>query len=167
MIRNRKGFSLIELVLAMAILAILASSSTVILTAALRSTERALLTTQVRREGTYIIDSMSHLVRFSPQVTCITSGENVGDMQVASTNPGVEDALFSCDYDPITDSRSIASGSATINPQPIHSPDVDITGCSFVCLSGGRVQINYTIRDKDDVIVPIDFSTEIVLRNAQ
>lgn len=152
---GRQGFTLVELVLAFGIFAMLATSTVVILSATLRSTARAAVAAKVRNEGEYLMESISQLTRYSKDVSCVGTTEL--DVSTATYLPL---AKITCS------GTTIASNSAQIS-----SREVEISGCAFTCsptdTNPTQVNVSFSIKDLNDVITPLTFDTNIVLRNAQ
>ncbi len=143
-------FTLIELVLAFGIMALLATTTTTILAATLRSSARATVAGKVRNEGEYLMESISQLARYSTSVTCPSATQ----LRVA-TAAYLPSANITCS------GANIASDSGQLN-----SNEVAISGCNFSC-SSTQVSITFSVQDTNGLIAPLTFDSDIVLRNTQ
>jgi prepilin-type N-terminal cleavage/methylation domain-containing protein len=166
---HKPGFTLIELLLSFAIFAMLATGTTLALTAVLRSTARASLQAKVRNEGEYLVETIAQMTRYSARARC-TSGGVVTTLFLAPPDLGSVEPRFTCaEVVPGAIPRRywVASNAVQIN-----SVDVEITECALTCtvVDGevSKVRFRLSLEDKNNILSsPLIFDTDIVLRNAK
>lgn len=162
----KKGFTLIEMVLAFAIIGMLMTGVTLSLTAVLRSTARSALQAKVRNEGEFLMETISQATRYSTQVQCGVDGSSQHYLTMAAKNVGDPTPLFTC----LTSTGQIGSGSTL---QVMNSSSVQIANCDFVCTKNGAanntspdtVEIVFSVAEASGVIAPLYYDTSVFLRN--
>lgn len=161
----KRGFSLVEIMVAMSLFAILAVSTTVISAGILRAGLRSTMEAKVRSEGSYAMGAMSLVTRYAVQATCGVSGSTT--WVDVSPRAGYAPARYGCYYDGTTGTYSVASGSASLpNVHPsLISDEVRVTGCAITC-SGKSVNLSFDARDAAGLLTnPLSFDTSVTLRN--
>lgn len=164
----KKAFTLIELMVTFALLAVMMTSVGLLLTASLRSAKKGLLTAQAKTEGQYAVDVMSNMLRYAvaKSDTCPNS--------ITFTPRGADtvQTVFKCDS--LGSDYWIASNSAElVSPRlgRLTSTKVEVIGCSISCPSVNQVHITFGIKQAgtanftSEDVKPILFDTQITLRN--
>lgn len=157
-LRGTKGFTLIEVLIALAVFSVLGMMTTVILVGALQGAKKAAAVALVKNEGARVINTMTQMLKYSPSVTACTTNPysitfqpRVGDRDLTR---------FFCTSD------SIASNSATAE---LTSGKVEMTTCSITCPSLQQVNIEFKLRMKVGSFATENadttFKTQIGLRN--
>lgn len=148
----KKGFTLIEMIVAIGLFALLMTTTTMLLFASLRSTKKASNVTKAKAEGAYALNLMINLLRYATKINDICRYS-------VPYNDSVGYSTFFA-----IDQGSISSSSGLL----ISRPNRDITwgtgSCSlqtypFYC-PGNEVDICFEIDG-------IPFQSQVVLRNAQ
>jgi prepilin-type N-terminal cleavage/methylation domain-containing protein len=151
----RKGVSLIELVVAMSVFTVLITSITLVLSVTLRSSLRSESLANVKSEGTYVMDSMSAILRFAKTVRCDPVVPNrVTATLFSAPNP----IIYRCDP-----GFYIASDSSRLN-----SVETRVSGCEIICdnpTSPTSITIDFDMQDAAMSIPNVNFVTQLVLRN--
>ena len=146
--------TLIEILVSMAVFAVLATSTTLILSSTLRNASRADASVKVRSEGEYVVSTMASNLRYATSATCGTNSITVTQSSYANK------VTYACTGSGTT--WAIASDSARLN-----STETNMTNCTITtgasCTS--PVTISFDLEDAAKSISPITFSTNIVLRN--
>lgn len=159
---NRKGFTLIEVVVAMGVFAVLMVGTSLLLISTLRGAKKAASQITVRSEGARVMDVISSSLRFSQNITDCTTGASIS----ATLYDGTP-ISYSCVQASGTDAY-LASGSGHLT-----SSGVTVSSCGgiFTCsLDGKTVQINFGLQKagtnlQTEATSRIDFNAEVRLRN--
>ncbi|MDO8452526.1 MAG: type II secretion system protein [bacterium] len=160
----KKGFSLIEVLIVIAIFSIIALVISQTLFTILKGSAKQEVSATIKQEGNYIIAAMERAIHNSKSITACGSGRI--DYMDADARPG----SFVCD----TTAGTVASGSAT--PIVITGTRVSVTGCSFTCLPAvppyKSVDVNLTFQARDTAGTlraeeksRVQLRTKILLRN--
>lgn len=164
----KKAFTLIELMVTFALLAVMMTSVGLLLTASLRAAKKGLLTAQAKTEGQYAVDVMSNMLRYATAVSSCPPGSNTITFTPRSAD--IAQTVFRCDP------TSIASDSSGLTPNRtgrLTSNKVELVAippCSITC-SGNQVHITFGIKQAgtanftSEDVKPILFDTQITLRN--
>lgn len=127
----KKAFTLIEVVVAIGIFAVLSVVSSLLLVGVLRGSKKAAAVILVRGEGAYATESMAAQLRFGKSITSCT-----GSGVTAKTKTGA-DLIFEClgDY--------LASNSARLT-----TSNVRIVSCAnvFTCPDAQTVRITFSLQ---------------------
>lgn len=147
--------TLIEILISLAVFAVLSTSVSMVLTVTLRAANRAAVVSRIRSDGTYIMDSMATMLRFARNIESCGGNQVVAAVSGASNN-----VTYSCFPDDET--GYIASDSARLSSQ-----NVIVETCTITCLNNEtEVSIDFSLKDVDGVITsPINFNSQVVLRN--
>mgnify|MGYP001592803782 CR=1 FL=1 len=157
---NKKGFSLIEILVVISIFAVIGILTTRSIFITLRSSRKSDSLVRVRENVNYAMGVIERQVRTAESVNCAT---------VTSTNlpyitEGGAASTFSCT---LGANGAIASGSATLT-----SSDISITGCTFTCSQSVNnppsIKISIVAEDKKSTGIEkgsVSTQTEILLRN--
>ena len=156
------GFTLIEVIVAIGVFAVLSVMLSLLLAGTLRGSKKAAALILVRGEGAYAIESMAAQLRFAKSVTsCSTTG---GTSVIVKTQAG-EDLTFSC-LSSGTDVY-LASNSARLT-----TANVKITSCAsvFTCSDPWVVHVTFGLQKAGSNLplegtANINFDTEVGLRN--
>jgi prepilin-type N-terminal cleavage/methylation domain-containing protein len=81
-----KGFSLIEIILGLALFSMVMSSSMVVMYSSLRSSRKAAAIAMAKAEGAYTLGAMEYMIRFAKNVVCNT-GNSLTVTRLNSTTP--------------------------------------------------------------------------------
>ena len=138
----KKGFTLIEMLVVVAVFMLLGVLLVNSLFSILRSNTKAELMKEIRQSGSYALDVMSKMITTGEVVsTCPSSGSSI-----RIKNPDGGETIFGCGGTP----TSIASGSAQLT----NTQQVKISSCSniFQCEVVGegarKVTINFILEQK-------------------
>jgi len=134
--RENLGFTLMEIIIVVAVLGVISVIISGILITSLTGSSKAEVIKDVRQNGSYALSVIEGMVINSRSVSCTTDQIlTVMDLDGFSTN-------FFCN------NGRIASDSATLNAY-LTSTNVAVTGCSFTCsVNPGvptKVEINFTV----------------------
>ncbi len=154
----KKGFSLIELLIAIFIFAVIGVLTTSAISLTLRSSKKSDSLVRVRENVNYSLAVIERQIRNSESVDCVTS---TSTNLKYTTAEGI-DSTFSCI------SSYIASGASRLS-----SGDVSVTGCTFSCTktdlnSPAVVKVSLTAEDATASSVEkgsVSTSMEIISRN--
>lgn len=156
----KKAFTLIEVIVAIGVFAVLSVILSLLLAGTLRGSKKAAATILVRGEGAYAMESMAAQLRFAKSVTSCTGGSSV----TAKTQAGA-DLTFSC----LSSGEDVylASNSARLT-----TANVKITNCAgvFTCPDPRMVRITFSLQKAGSNLplegqASINFDTEVGLRN--
>ncbi len=160
-----KGFTLIEVVVALGIFTVLAVVSSTLMFSILRGAKKAAAVAAVRTEGEYAMDALTSHLRFARQINSCSAS------QISFTSVDNTSITFSCQLDPTTKTNYLADSSGRLT-----SPEVTLVSCNvFTCPSplpqSQTVQIGYTLTRSGSVAIEgaasVDFSSGVELRNGQ
>lgn len=160
----KRGFTLIELILAFAIIGMLMTGVTLSLSAVLKSSARTVLQAKVRNEGEYLMESIAQPTRYATGVQCDIAGTWLTMSPKVSTDP---DPKFTCS------GSKLISGTSN---QALNSDEIVISNCSFSCTDSAgnvnntnpaNVEITFSVSDLNGIAQTIAYDTNIVLRNQQ
>ncbi len=158
----KRGFTLIEVVVAMGIFAILMVGTSLLLISTLRGAKKAASQITVRSEGARIMDVLASTLRFS---NSITGCSPVRGASVSATLYDGSPINFKCTVSG-TD-LYLASGSGRLT-----STGVTVSSCSnvFVCPDSKTILIRFGLQKAGTSLQTegtsrIDFDAEVRLRN--
>lgn len=152
----KKGITLVEILVAMAVFTVLMTSVTMVLTATLRAANRAAVVTKIKSEGTYIMDSMATVLRYAESVSC--SPDGIDGYAIANLASATNNIFYDCLPVP----NRIASDSVALN-----SSEVLVSGCQIIPSDDcSRIDIQFSLQDASGVLgTPVSFSSQLELRN--
>lgn len=163
LLRRLAGFSLVEMLVVLAVFAILGVSVSQVLVVILRSARKSDTSTKVRSSIDFAVSTIERQLH---NATAITPCPNPDNSTITVTDQNSQTYNFSC----ITPGANgyVASGSARITPD-----DVSITACTFICSAATAsvppsVTINLTAQDstaKNAENTIITNTTKIYLRS--
>lgn len=169
----KKGFTLIELIVVIAMLIIISTLSLNILITVLKNSLKAQITKEVKQSGDYAISLMTKMIRnaTSLQSDCLDSSSSI-----RIKNPDGGETEFICDYVNNYLASSSAHLSPTPAPEPITSTSLSLksASCYFSCQQpAGKpplISISFTLEKntttfKAEEKISIDFHTKAALRN--
>ncbi|GEM_PF-6188710 len=160
----KKSFTLIELVVVIGLFALLATMTTAMLAATLQGAKKAAAVGLVKNEGSYVINLMTQMLKFSPNIT-VCGANSVTFVPGA----GGGSATMSC-VTAGTD-KYIASGSARLT-----SDKVAWTACAIACvpndpLTAKRIDVSFDLQRANAAFAAekatAHFETQITLRNRE
>ena len=162
---NKKGFSLVEVLVVISIFAFLGIIVTQMIASSVRSAKKSQNINLVRGSISSAVETINRFIRGAKGITCplpVPTRINYSDEAGAST-------YFECTGD------NIASGSATIGDvYNLVSDDVKVTLCSFSCVTDSAsgvttVDIVVSGQPKDDIPLSessnVDITSKIIVRN--
>lgn len=129
----KKGFSLIELLVGIAIIAIVMVITSNLFLSNLKNQNKMEAQIQVKQNGNQVLQTMSTFIRNAQSITCISSS------QVTIASPDGGTTLFSCNT--ATCASRISSGSACLTPSTL-----TLSSCSFTCSSSSGKPTTVTIQ---------------------
>lgn len=159
-LRNIRGFTLVEILVALAVFSMLGVMTTVMIVGALQGAKKAAAVALVKNEGSRVINIMTQMLKFSTGVTACGGNSVTFQPRSDGSNP----AVFAC-----VGSRPyyIASNSASLM-----SDKVEMTSCVISCDAlVKQVNVNFTIQVKGTTFASekaeTAFKTQIGLRNRE
>ncbi len=160
-LKNKKGFSLVEILVVISIFALIGILTTRSIFTTLRSARKSDSLVKVRENVNYALGVIERQIR---------SAESVSPCPLVNTLvlPYIaEGGIVSSFICTLGANGSIASGSATLT-----SPDISVTGCTFTCTQNinnpPSINVSITAEDKNSSGVEkgsVTSQTEILLRN--
>ncbi len=166
---TNKGFSLIEVLVALALFAILGVTANLLLFTSLRGAKKAAAVSIAKAEGAYAIDAMTQMIRFSGSISCLSS---------TSLRVVRRGTLGTITYslDTTTTPDRIASVSAVpVATWSLTSPQVSVSSCAggmFTCSAANdAVRICFVADSASGVSGDVEsggvvtFQTSVSLRN--
>jgi prepilin-type N-terminal cleavage/methylation domain-containing protein len=168
---NRKGFTLIELIVVMSIFVVVGGLIISILFITFRGSNKAETMSIVKQNGTFALSQMVKQIRYARSLdapaSCVPTA-NAPTLTVTALNDGLQ-TTFSC---PNSQASPITSNSAAL----VDSNAVSVTYCSFTCSQNNiseppRVTIQFTLSSKNSSGLvesqsSIPFQTSVIMRNA-
>ena len=164
-LHSTKGFTLIEILIALAVFSMLGVMTTVILVGALQGAKKAAAVALVKNEGSRVINTMTQMLKYSPSVTACALNSITFQPRTDASDP----AVFACLG---ADPYYIASNSASL----INNNKVEMTSCTISCNNAdpaliNTVNINFTLQMKNATFATENadttFKTQIGLRNQE
>jgi prepilin-type N-terminal cleavage/methylation domain-containing protein len=166
---ERLGFTLVEIVVVMALFAITSVVSTQIFISILRAQLKSEVSKEVKQNGDYAFSAMEQMIRNSTNVltACTPPAPISTTLQVV--NPDGGDTTFDCS------SNQLASSSALTGTQYLTSNTVIVSGCTFTVVCPAAPAPKYVLASfnvsKGNGNSPLDTSVEtyqstISLRNS-
>lgn len=164
-INVKRGFTLIEMLIALAVFSMLGVMATVILVGALQGAKKAAAVALVKNEGSRVINTMTQMLKYSTSVTLCGGNSVTFQPRTDTSNP----AVFAC-LPPGAGPYYIASNSANLT-----SGNVEMTSCNISCdvpdVLAKQVNINFTLQMKNATFATENadttFKTQIELRNQE
>lgn len=158
---TKKGFSLIEMLVAISIFAVIGVLTTTSMALTLRSSKKSDSLVRVRESINYSLSSLERQIRNSEKITsCTATKLSYVSIEGISTQ-------FECKTPGAL--GYIASGSASLRLTP---DDISVTACSFTCTqavnSPAIVSVSVTAEDKNTTGTEkgsVSTTMEIVTRN--
>lgn len=174
--RSRAGFTLLELVISVAIIAGIGTVIAQTFFVTTRSNTKVELQKEVKESGDYAIDIMGRIVRTAATITTACADTGATTSSLTLTNPDGGTTTFACEVN--AGVARIASISATRTDYLTSSSvtlgaDCNTSTLSFVCASiagtPNNVKINFTLSQKGvspDQIeqASLPFQTSVSLR---
>lgn len=170
-IKNNKAFSLIEMLVAISIFAVIGVLVTTSMALTLRSSKKSDSLVRVRESLNYSLASLERQIRNSERITstCAITGT------VSSSITYVSLEGISTQFDCISPGVSgyIASGSGALAKR-LTPDDISVTACSFTCTkavnSPAIIKVNVTAKDKNTTGTEtekgsVSTTMEIITRN--
>lgn len=154
------GFSLIELILVVSILAIVVIMASNFLLSTLSSSGKAGITKEVKQNGNFALSVMEALILNSTSVNC------PDDKTISLTDTEGSTTVFFCDE---------TEGKISSNSANLTADNVKVFACQFTCENNvgkpSKVSINFSVREKSALTLrpgektSLDFQTEVVTKN--
>lgn len=152
---DKKGYTLVEILLVVTIFSLIAGILSVILSTAMRSSTKAEATKEIRQNGEYALTVVEGLVLNARSLNC-----EGGKLKVIDVLGG--ETVISCE------NGRMASNSAYLT-----SSGVSVSDCSFECEPDGQeaqaVKISFSVNTKGGLssfdTSSVQFSTRVTLAN--
>lgn len=176
--RKSKGFTLIELMVAIVILALLSATGVNIFYRSIRGTSQVELRKALDDRSRLIMAALGRFIREGKIVSldgvskesCVTDGETTGSSLVIRSLDNIETTLSLSDGQ-VSSASSL--GTIVFNPDETYTVDlVDATPFyTWYCANGvaDRILINFrgnSISTEGDVTATKDYSVDVILRNS-
>lgn len=177
---RRKGFSLIEILLGMALFAMVMSAAMSVLFTSLKSSRKAAAVTSAKAEGAYALRAMESMIRFATDIECVDSN-TIKVYRVKDEEENRQDVIV---YELLSNRVASRSANLASTPIPTSAPryltTTDMTVSAAACLgsamftcSGDAVAICFEINnvegmdltDKAGVGGGLKFQTWVTARN--
>jgi prepilin-type N-terminal cleavage/methylation domain-containing protein len=177
---RRKGFSLIEILLGMALFAMVMSAAMSVLYSSLKSSRKAAAVTSAKAEGAYALRAMESMIRFATDIECINNN-TVKVYRVKEEGEEIQDVIV---YELLSNRIASRSANTAETPIPTSPPryltSTNMTVTTTTCLSaamftcsGDAVAICFEINnvegmdltDKAGVGGGLKFQTWVTARN--
>jgi prepilin-type N-terminal cleavage/methylation domain-containing protein len=142
---TKKGFSLIEIVMGLALFSMLMVTATSIMTSTIRTSRKSAAISLAKNEGASALKAMTQMLRYASKLSCAADSKSVQMTKSGSTDT----ITYVCDE--VTSPHRISSSSATMTIF-LTSEDVNITNGLFTCV-GNTVTIRYQIDNVEGVDV--------------
>jgi len=162
--KNKKGFSLIEILVTITVFTILGVLVTSIVFLTLRSTNKSSSSIKIRDNVNYFLSIIQRQLRSAQSITNCPNAEDTSHIEYVDENGNL--GSFSCESS--ADLGYIASGSGRLNTE-----EIDITSCSFECIEGvsgnpPSIIVTVVAEDTNSSLVEkgrFSSTTKIYLRN--
>jgi prepilin-type N-terminal cleavage/methylation domain-containing protein len=164
--KKSSGFTLIEMLVAMAVLGTLVVIGSNMFFTILKSSSKTRVLTEVKQNGDFALNVMSRMIR---NAKLITSSCNGGMSSLSIKNPDNGETTFACE----ADNDKISSSAARLTSENV---SLVAGSCWFDCLSGesgvtpDTVTINFSLQQAAQAVRPeetarVNFQTTVTLRN--
>ena len=169
--RQATGFTLIEILVAVGLLAIIAVIGSNMFFTTLRNSTKSKTLTTVKQNGDYALATIERLIRDSEKVITNSDGSlcAVGMNKIKTRRVDGSEVEFSCEEE------GTANGLIASNSARLTSNEVKLDSCSFDCSSRGGfypqvVTINFTLSQAAVTTRPeeqasVSFKTTVTTRN--
>lgn len=172
-IKQSKGFTLIEILVVIGVLAIIVIIGSTSFFNMFKGSTKVKATNLVKQEGNYALDIMTKMVRNAREILVNTDSPPricvLGMNKLKIKNPDGGETEFECDGSAISSTSAV-----TADQVPITSDQITVDSCSFDCVEGGYfdpdvVTIDFTLSSgsflppEEQAIT--NFRTTVVLRN--
>ena len=169
--RQSKGFTLIEILVVVGLLAIIAAIGSNMFFTTLRSSGKSKILTTVKQNGDYALATIERLIRDSEKVITNSDGSlcAVGMNKVKTKRLDGSEVEFACEEE------GTANGLIASNSARLTSNEVKVDSCSFDCSSQGEfypqiVVIDFTLSQavvttRPEEQASVNFRTSVTTRN--
>ncbi|HZQ29661.1 MAG TPA: type II secretion system protein [Patescibacteria group bacterium] len=179
LLNNQKGYTLLELLAVMIVMAAVGLIVATILVSSLRGSNKTNVIDTVRENGNYTIQQMSKMIEFAQSFqgvsttgtsyssACTVPSTHYSYIKITSFDNG--QTIFSCNM--TSNPKTIASNSASF----INTKDVSVVDCYLTCTRNNLSQsptigINFTLSQNSQSAffekkASIVFGTSVVIRN--
>ena len=169
--RQATGFTLIEILVAVGLLAIIAVIGSNMFFTTLRNSTKSKTLTTVKQNGDYALATIERLIRDSEKVITNSDGSlcAVGMNKIKTKRLDGSEVEFTCE------GEGTANGLIASNSARLTSSDVKVDSCSFDCSSQGEfypqvVAIDFTLSQAAVTTRPeeqasVNFKTTVTTRN--
>jgi prepilin-type N-terminal cleavage/methylation domain-containing protein len=172
-INNQKGFTLLEILVVIAIITVVGTMSTQIFLGLIRSSNKTNIQNEVRQNGSFVVDRMERDIRGSTGATL------TGSTQLNLTQPDGTAVTYLCTVGTsssnggITRDDSVTSSGQQLLNVTSATTGVKVSACTFA-LQGASpvlVQIDFTLTQaynspvRTDLTVTQPFTTRVALRS--
>lgn len=160
----KKGFTLIETVVAMGVFSLLTVTTSLLLFGTLRGSKKAAAALAVRTEGANVINSITQELRYAKEITSPTPGPSsmpTTSITYKTLNQG--DVILLCD----NANKKIILGGSNLT-----SSKFNVSDCGFVYIPSSKtVSVDFKLSTTGtgstilDEVQNVQFKTQVVLRN--
>ena len=169
----QKGFTLVEITIALFIIVSVGSLIVGIFFSTLRGTNKSNVLALVKQDGTAAITQMAKMIRYAKSIDVPTAScDNRALSSVIFTSYDERQTTFQC---PATPNSPIASVSGTTSVPLLDANNTAVVACSFRCYQASAVvpqtvTINFTLRQRSTTVdvdqsTTIPFETSVTIRN--
>jgi len=169
--RQIQGFTLLEMLVTISLLALIATTGTQLLTTILKNSSKARIGQLVKQEGNFAMMAMERTIRNAKSIDISSIPCSSEMTKLALVNYNGDDLAF--EFINIGASGYIASEGASI--KPITSDAVEVSSGNFECDSGldnspAMIKVDFTLKQANSSLRPeetvsIPFHQTISLRN--
>ena len=169
--RQATGFTLIEILVVVGLLAVMAAIGSNMFFTTLRSSNKSKTLTTVKQNGDYALTTIERLIRDSEKVIINSDGS----LCVAGMNKIKTKRLDGSEVEFTCEGEGTANGLIASNSARLISSDVKLDSCSFDCSSQGEfypqiVAIDFTLSQAAVTTRPeeqasVNFRTTVTTRN--
>lgn len=175
---SHDGFSLIELLVVVALIGMIGAITTQVFILALQTQGKSEIIKEVKQNGDYAMSVMESMIRNSSDILSVSCNDTLN--QITIQNPDGFNTIFDCSLG--SNNISSISGSENAVPTPTGAPltnsRVKVSSCTFrvICptppINPKYVYIEYTVSQAGSGTGPkdtstLDYQTTISLRNYQ
>lgn len=168
---KEKGFTLIEMLVAVSIVAILSTLSTEVVLSLVRSSNKTAVTNEAKQNGQTILDTFEKDVRSAKLVSLVSST----DLHLTMLNDSTVD--YVCGSGGVRNDYISRGGQIITNDDPDNGVNVQAGSCVFTVSSSSPplVKFNFTLTEpknkaliasgRQEFKITVPFETTISLRN--
>ena len=168
---KQHGYSMIELMVVVTLVAILGTTMVGLFMTTLRSGGKATSIARIKEEGDYAMSTLERLIRVGANADCTTfaNGLIIDELTDSPSSPATRYSIAGNKIEIRTEYLVVDVNSG--EPRLITSDNVDVTSLSFTCTQGtgfnqgDTVTIRFTMMADGDDVTEETFDARVVLRN--